>query len=196
VTVFSKFKKPIKGFTLSELLISLGVLGLIAALAIPSVWASLKESQDRALLRTAIRTLSEASSRLANEPPTLTAPNNTTWHVFDTALNSADDNFVAVGSPDNSFTMPGGGVLSGFNNNVALGAETIILDVNGTVGPNRVGRDQLGLTVCFNPTGTCPAAGFTVNGLAQEAGIVGPMPDAWFGGTGNVAFYNTIISTT
>jgi len=182
-----------KGFTLSELLVSLSVLGLIAAFAVPKLVTSLNEAQRRDLFRTTIRTLTEASSKATNEPPTLTAPNNTTWHVYENLLNSADDNFVALGDADNSFTLPGGVLLSRFIGRADDGGEAILIDVNGAGAPNNIGEDQLMVTTCFNPTGTCPAlANITVNSAAQEAGIVGPTPDIT-GGAGNVAFFNQLI---
>ncbi|MCS6266693.1 MAG: type II secretion system protein [Vampirovibrio sp.] len=195
---FSPLKLTCKGFTLSELLVSLAVLGVIAGIAVPSVLTSLKQSQDNALFGTTIRTLTEASSKLTNEPPALSAPNNTTWHAFDLFLNSADDNFVALNNPANSFTMPGGVVIDNFNQLAAAGFQTIRIDVNGAGQPNQIGRDRLMVTACFNPTGTCAAvANITVNSAAQEAGIVGPTPDTFDASTlGNVAFYNQLVSTT
>jgi prepilin-type N-terminal cleavage/methylation domain-containing protein len=191
---FSPLKLTCKGFTLSELLVSLAVLGVIAAIAVPSVWTSLKQSQDNALFVTTIRTLTEVSSKLTNEPPALSAPNNTTWHAFDPFLNSADDNFIALDS-NNSFTLPGGVVIDNFNQLAAAGSETIVIDANGAGRPNQIGRDRLMVTACFNPTGTCPAVASNVGAVAQEAGIVGPTPDAW-AGAGNVAFFNQLVSTT
>ncbi len=192
---FSPLKLTCKGFTLSELLVSLAVLGVIAGLAVPSVWTSLKQSQDNALFATTIRTLTEASSKLTNEPPALSAPNNTTWHAYDNLLNSADDSFVAPGNDNNSFTLPGGVLIDNFNQQATVGSETIRIDVNGAEQPNQIGRDRLMVTACFNPTGTCPAVASNVGAVAQEAGIVGPTPDAW-AGAGNVAFFNQLVSTT
>lgn len=192
----SPLKLTCKGFTLSELLVSLAVLGLIAGLTVPTVWASVKQSQDRALLTTAIRTLSEATSKLVNEPPALVSPNNTTWHAYDALLNSADDNFVAAGNTANSFTMPGGMVVSGFDFNYNQGLEAIMLDANGTTAPNAIGKDRLMLTACFNPATACPdSGGLTVNDTEQEAGTVGPTPDG-AAGTGNEAFYNKLTQST
>ena len=192
---FSPLKLTCKGFTLSELLVSLALLGLIAAFTIPKVLYNIQASQQRALLTTAIRTLSDATSKLANEPPALVAPNNTTWHAYDPLLNSADDNFIAAGNIANSFTMPSGVVLNSFNELVTSGLTTIVIDVNGAGRPNRTGRDRLMVTACFNPRGTCIAAANTVGEEAQEAGIVGPTPDAR-SAAGNVAFFNQLVSTT
>ena len=188
------FQKQTKGFTLGELLISLAVLGLIAGLTIPSLWLRVKSSQDKALFLSTVKILTEASTKITNEPPALVAPNNTTWHVFDPWLNSADDNFEAVSDVKNSFTLQGGVVISNFNFPATSGLETILIDVNGAETPNQIGKDQLMVTACFNPIGTCPAAASTVGAVAQEAGTVGPTPDAT-GGAGNVAYYNTLTQT-
>ena len=188
------FQKQTKGFTLGELLISLAVLGLIAGLTIPSLWLRVKSSQDKALFLSTVKILTEASTKITNEPPALVAPNNTTWHVFDPWLNSADDNFVAVSDVKNSFTLQGGVVISNFNFPATSGLETILIDVNGAVAPNQIGKDCLMVTACFNPIGTCPAAASTVGAVAQEAGTVGPVPDVLVG-AGNVAYYNTLTQT-
>jgi hypothetical protein len=49
------------------------------------------------------------------------------------------------------------------------------------------------ITGCFNPTGTCPAAAYTVGGIAQESGIVGATPDA-SAGAGNVAYFDKLMT--
>jgi prepilin-type N-terminal cleavage/methylation domain-containing protein len=186
-----------KGFTLSELLVSLTVIGLIAGLAIPNLVINMNRNKERTLLRAAIRTINEATTKVFNELPVLASPNNTTWHAYDTVLNSADDSFVASGSTANSFILPGGVVVSGFNLTYSQGVESILLDVNGTIVPNAIGKDRVMLTACFNPTGVCPATtNLTVEDAKQEAGTVGPTPDTGTGsGTGNVAFYTTITQT-
>jgi prepilin-type N-terminal cleavage/methylation domain-containing protein len=48
-----------KGFTLSELLVSLGVLGLIAGLTIPSIVNSVESSKKRAIFKEDIQILSQ-----------------------------------------------------------------------------------------------------------------------------------------
>ncbi|MFM7390447.1 MAG: type II secretion system protein [Vampirovibrionales bacterium] len=48
-----------KGFTLSELLISLAVLGLISALTLPSIFNNVEQAKKKAALKEAITTLSQ-----------------------------------------------------------------------------------------------------------------------------------------
>jgi prepilin-type N-terminal cleavage/methylation domain-containing protein len=55
-----KYSHCIKGFTLTELLVSLSVLGLIAALTMPSVFNSYKTMQKKAAGRETITSLEEA----------------------------------------------------------------------------------------------------------------------------------------
>ena len=47
-----------KGFTLSELLVSLGVLGLIAGLTVPSIVVSVDKSKNRSILKEAFQIVS------------------------------------------------------------------------------------------------------------------------------------------
>jgi prepilin-type N-terminal cleavage/methylation domain-containing protein len=60
-----KSNKPrlaFKGFTLSELLVSLGVLGLIAGLTIPNVVASVEKSKNRSVLKEAYQLISSITN--------------------------------------------------------------------------------------------------------------------------------------
>jgi prepilin-type N-terminal cleavage/methylation domain-containing protein len=181
-----------QGFTLSELMVSLGVLGLIAAIAIPTAWSSIDDNTNKTLFRESVRILNEATAEIANNPPTLTAPNNTTWDLYDQYLNSADDNRVAM-----SFMLPSGVVLSSFDylaNDLNL--EGIQIDINGNSPPNVLGKDQLHITACYNPIGNCPAQLWTVNQVEQESGTIGPIDDNAAGTfyNGNEAFYAKIMA--
>jgi prepilin-type N-terminal cleavage/methylation domain-containing protein len=195
VSVFSKMPKPLQGFTLSELLVSLAVLGVIAGIAVPAVWVSVKESQDRTLLCESIRIMNEATMAIANSPPALPA-GSTTWDLYDLYLNSADDDRATT-----SFTLPGGTVLSSFNEplvgGLSSGLTGIFVDANGSAPPNVIGKDRLVLTACFDPKGTCVAGQYTINTAIQESGTVGATPDSADGNsyTGNEAFFAQIMTT-
>jgi prepilin-type N-terminal cleavage/methylation domain-containing protein len=194
VSLFSNGLKPAKGFTLSELLVSLAVCALLLSFTVPKVLSSTQEVQRRSSFGIYIKILSEATGRLANDPPSLPAATNTTWHAFDTVLNSADDSFA-----DRNFTLPGGGVVNGFTGNLNDGIEDMMIDVNGVGQPNLIGIDRVVLTACFNPRGRCALPtvipNITVGSVAQDAGIVGPTPDIT-AGAGNVAFFNRLVSTS
>jgi prepilin-type N-terminal cleavage/methylation domain-containing protein len=56
-----------KGFTLSELLISLSVLGLISALTLPSVFNAVKKQKDKAIVREGFNTMVNVSTDSYNE---------------------------------------------------------------------------------------------------------------------------------
>jgi prepilin-type N-terminal cleavage/methylation domain-containing protein len=51
--------KPKLGFTLSELLVSLAVLGLIAGLTVPSIVFSVEKSRKKALLKETVQLLND-----------------------------------------------------------------------------------------------------------------------------------------
>ena len=55
----TKHRKPFKGCTLSELLVSLGVLGLIAGLTVPSIINSVEKSKNKAMQKEAIQVISQ-----------------------------------------------------------------------------------------------------------------------------------------
>ena len=72
--------RSLQGFTLSELLVSLAVLGLIASFAIPKVLTAVGESSSRAIGREAFGMISEAyqvirSNNNGNVPRATTAQN-------------------------------------------------------------------------------------------------------------------------
>jgi prepilin-type N-terminal cleavage/methylation domain-containing protein len=189
-----------KGFSLAEMLTALAVFGVITALIVPNVIYNISTVNFRTNFRTTIKLLTDITSQMTNQALTLpnTAPvtatnGNTTWHAFAPFINGSSSNFVMVGDANNSFTLKSGTLLSRFVGNYSDGGEAILVDVNGTEQPNAIGTDRLMLSVCFNPLGTCTAIpNITVKSADQESGTVGPTPDAT-AGTGNVAFYNSLI---
>jgi prepilin-type N-terminal cleavage/methylation domain-containing protein len=148
-----------QGFTLSELLIALGVLGVIGALTIPSVFSSTHNKQDALLFRDTLHQLNEATQTLAQSPPALNA-GSSTWDLFNTVLNSKEATFVGVGDSSNSITLQNGVVLSNFEGLVSDGGQAIVVDLNGAGGVNQIGRDRVAVSTCFDPAGQCLASVF------------------------------------
>ena len=69
-------ERQANGFTLSELLIALGVLGLIAAFTIPKVLTSMGDAQKKACAKEAAMILSQAyeAYQLQSDPDAFTTP--------------------------------------------------------------------------------------------------------------------------
>ena len=156
-----------KGFTLSELLISLVILGVIAAFAIPKVLVSQQSQQEKAVFKETIATLSEVYYEGSR---TQTIPQNVSNQCDDytyltsriNALKLCNTASDAQGCWDDStqgnnygggevnepgFVLPNGADVVGLNTwDCTFGA--FVIDWNGPAGPNVEGQDQLYLMRC------------------------------------------------
>jgi prepilin-type N-terminal cleavage/methylation domain-containing protein len=85
-----------KGFTLAEVLITLGIIGVIAAVTVPGVISNAQNQQNSAKVLKAFNVLKnlEQEARLAqNAPPVAwswAAPRNTGTGIFDAYFNNLD----------------------------------------------------------------------------------------------------------
>jgi prepilin-type N-terminal cleavage/methylation domain-containing protein len=138
------------GFTLSELLVSLGVLGLIAGLTIPSIVTSVENSKRKAILKEGVQLFSDLVADYAMNAP---SQDFRTW-VF-TKVNTVKNctggvkaggcHTCLTGEWSNAswgwLTSQGGVLPNGlvFSFQTLYGDETsmqINLDYNGSSGPN------------------------------------------------------------
>lgn len=165
--------RPNAGFTLSELLISLALIGLIATFTIPKVLTTLQDQQQKALIRETVATLSTLTQKAIHE-------NNISKQFFRDNLNY--QKLCAVhpneegcwpggvsgdaGNPD-AYILHNGVMLTSFNGVLS----TVSIDVNGMTGPNQYGQDQLFLYLCFAETGCASDMGGTG---PKGPGSVGP----------------------
>lgn len=84
------FKNLKIGFTLAEVLITLGIIGIVAAMTIPTVIAKHKEKQNVSKLKKVYSTLSQAMTSIIHEYGTID-----TWNLSK-SYESSDDGQVIV----------------------------------------------------------------------------------------------------
>jgi prepilin-type N-terminal cleavage/methylation domain-containing protein len=179
-----------KGFTLSELLVSLSVLGLIAALTLPSVFKSVKASKERAVWKETINALSTAL-RAGVDSGEITDTYSTvayfkTHLVASEIRNSACPDAQPYPATTVCFRFHNGAVM----NMIGGGHEFLYLDVNGAEGPNSGGVDRISLN--WNPT---QITGYAPFGSRQNPWPIRPgeILPSW---NSDVALYKKIYGTS
>jgi prepilin-type N-terminal cleavage/methylation domain-containing protein len=140
------------GFTLSELLVTVGVMGLVAALTMPAIFHSVEGNRDRAMFKESMHQLNQATQQL-----TTRADNTATLSNVQLAPLLSTASYTPSGTPANTqMVLTSGAMLTGFD--TSGNWESLTLDLNGTTPPNTVGQDRVNLTACWTNDGVCPAA--------------------------------------
>jgi prepilin-type N-terminal cleavage/methylation domain-containing protein len=162
---------PDKAFTLSELLISLSVLGLIAALTLPSVFNSVNDRKKNALLKETITSLADAT---AAESADTAAPQNTLTFLQKELNVQNCSNTLTVTSPTDANDVNGcilqNGVYILHADLTNTTADSLLLDWNGNAAPNTLGNDRIVVWVNWAsvPATTVGGASVPTNlGVAQ-----------------------------
>lgn len=175
-------------FTLAEVLITLGIIGVVAALTLPA----LIESHDKKVTSTRVKVAystimqaiqrSEADNGDFKEWNLVQSQNSleNTKLVFDEYLKPyfSGLNYCSTGFSDSRCGVPvsGAGYNYAFNNGVGLsivientGIMYIVIDTNGGKGPNRMGSDVF----YFNSaTGSLKPSGW-YDGITRESALNG-----------------------
>jgi prepilin-type N-terminal cleavage/methylation domain-containing protein len=145
-----------KGFTLSELLVSLSVLGLIAALSIPSILAGVEKNQLKARYKETFNVISNVmqtglasgeltttgdiaylSKNMNAEKVCTNAGAEGCWGGSDTVANKSNTPGILLHS---------GASITDIENNTS-GADRYFIDVNGASEPNIRCEDQFPVVV-------------------------------------------------
>ena len=153
-----------QGFSLSELMVSLAIVGILAVLTIPSLFNNVQEAQNLTKLKQTMAQLSQvvqqgtASGKLYQ---TMTV--DTVFNYFKSKLNTVQSSPPTVnactgwwghGAHQAGCMTLSNGAVATFNINSSDGGMGIgFLDVNSTVGPNVDGKDRL--SFCYY-VGTIP----------------------------------------
>ena len=169
-----------KGFTLSELLIALAILGLIATFTIPKVLQTTESNQRKAVFKETIGSITEIAydmwhqNRLGDQDYFLSRLNivkycnpGATGDCWTAAMGNSETQTIAPAA-----TLQNGVVISRPN---VTNRSYMIIDYNGQAGPNTFGEDQIGLTACFDATPCTSGDNDTeVGGGGPKNNVVGP----------------------
>lgn len=173
------FKRPLliaKGFTLAELLIALGILGVIATFTIPKILISQNGAKRVAVFKEVIATLNVVLQQGRLEG-VVTDSNLGTYYLNHlNAIKICSTNAVSQGcwSPDVTdiasqqaapgVTLANGAFIAGLDDaSSGTGADTIIIDWNGMDEPNVQGEDVMVIRAFLDDTSTTDRVG-TVRG--------------------------------
>jgi prepilin-type N-terminal cleavage/methylation domain-containing protein len=159
------FKTPSgSGFTLSELLIAIAILGVIATFTLVKVLQVTDTAQNKAKFKEAIATLNTPLFE-GVQSGAITDANSGSYMMSKLAgIKVCDTNSLVQGCAPSSQTgysyeldEPGivlhsSAMLYGFNDNISS-SNAAVIDVNGAAAPNTVGQDQLIIVYCYDPQG-------------------------------------------
>ena len=137
------------GFTLSEVLLTLGIIGVVAAMTVPSLMNSTEDKKLSAAAKKAYNTLQNAVSQ-KQALTELTPEDVTDGKLIDFLAGKSTDGVQVlkynqyakegiVQLPDGIIMGDGGGSQCGSEKNKAVGQGTycvITVDINGEAGPN------------------------------------------------------------
>ena len=170
--------RKIKGFTLAEILITLGIIGVVAAITIPGLITNYQKRSTATQLKKAYSLLVNASRQaIADDDLTYNPP-----EVYDVALGSHDkygifatyfapymsgstvkisnwraktpagEEVYSVGTFQNGCYLANNGMCFRMTNH-GTNYFYVVVDLNGPSGPNRVGRDVFYFALHFIDTG-------------------------------------------
>lgn len=165
-------------FTLSELLIALAILGLIATFTIPKVLQNVEANQKKAVFKECYASLSQVLQQGLNQRPqyidTYILNNLSGIKTCPVSANGQGcyaNVDLSLGTQQPGIVLANGAVLWGFlpTRTIAHGAGGIVIDWNGDSGANTRGDDILVLSSCYDPNGTlnCSVIG---GGLKWQVG--------------------------
>ena len=160
------------GFTLAEVLITLGIIGVVAAMTIPTLMNQTGQAEFRTGFKKAVSTLNQAitmnvaldNSDFSALTTGTTAGSATIFNMFKTRMNvintavgavttlgtvfntGAGSNYTLYFSDGMAMTFPQ--AATGCTTNVGAGAANcrMVVDVNGTKKPNRLSEATAGNT--------------------------------------------------
>jgi prepilin-type N-terminal cleavage/methylation domain-containing protein len=155
-------------FTLSELLISLSVLGLISAITLPQVFTSVNKVKEKAIFKEAYSLLSTLAMEVSlqeTDPSSSHLLEKLRTKVNVNKLCSA--NVVSEGcwfagqpadneSTEAGFIMHNGANVYGLHTlGASSGIDAMWIDVNAGSPPNKIGQDILKVNVCYIENQEC-----------------------------------------
>jgi prepilin-type N-terminal cleavage/methylation domain-containing protein len=187
----------LKGFSLTELLVALLIIGNIAAFSIPKILNSQQNSQKKAVFRETLSAVNEIMY-LGMMKGEIRADNNGTYIISKlnaTKICPVDVNLgcwtPAMGTMTSlpGVVLPNGAVIAEMedccDNGGGQWSNDFIMDWNGDKPPNLVGDDQLWLGLCFG-TADC--------NQIYSTGKPGRLNSPPFNGASNQALFEWVFT--
>jgi type II secretory pathway pseudopilin PulG len=176
-------------FTLSELLVSFSVLGLISAMTLPMVFNATNELKRRAVFKETYALLGTLTHEVVlhdSDPSSLQMLEKLKKKANVAKLctgNVTSEGCWFVGQPvDNESTEAGfilnnGASVYGLHTlGISSGSDAVWIDVNGGDAPNALGQDMLKLHICYVDNPDCYS--WTAPGYEGKQGIGTVSPGA------------------
>jgi type II secretory pathway pseudopilin PulG len=193
-----------KAFTLSELAVSMGIIGVISLLTVPGVITFVEEAKAKATLKSTLGMVKEVVNNISQngEFEVASATGNATTDAqalavlfakkfktqkqcLDSAIagNCCATATMGVGGEQNEpgLVLENGAVISGLNNMPYNG---IVIDWNGSAVPNTVGINGDTLHILINTSSVDQGTVYPI-----RPGEVLPYP-----GDANLALYNWVMN--
>ena len=184
-----------KAFTLAEVLVTLGIIGVVSAMTVPTLMQNYQKKSYVTQLHKVYNQLSQAIAQYQTDKNALNlkeAGLNSTdaadnfFKAYFKIVQDCGDNFIPCfadvseykylngtnSSPDTRgkhiVLADGTSLRYEFKNNLGLVVIELFVDINGAKGPNIVGRDMFAIYVYNNGSIDDWAAGNTLSGLTVD----------------------------
>ena len=166
-----------KGFTLVEVLISLGIVGILGALVVPSLLNNIDEQKLKAQAKGGYSTLLQALDLLSNDwegelaadrlgvdpranTDTAGVFANLSYRIKSVARSTTSAGGLHPVAYTNIMVLPNNVMYR----NITFGVpSTLDIDINGVNGPNTVGTDIFSIQFNYTPNPTVTPAGNTIS---------------------------------
>jgi prepilin-type N-terminal cleavage/methylation domain-containing protein len=186
----AQLSKRANGFTLTELLVSLLILGEIATFTIPKILSSQHNGMKKAIFKEVIATLEQIKYQEID----IGGSTDTSANVFLDNLNAVKvfkTNAITEGCYPYAGSEPGAnlhngafvGSLGGWSvgwNGAGCVVEGAVIDWNGETGPNTPGDDQLAIIINIS--------NYTCGSVPPRHIAASPL----FGNAANLALWNSL----
>ena len=169
------------GFTLAEILVTLGIIGVVSAITLPTLMSNTTDAQIGPKLAKAVSAFEQANEALLNAESvdSLTDARLLVENNASTYINRLANHMKINSTGNNTFTSKDGIGYDIFINNIVpnnpqapayqqpIGTATI--DINGANEPNTPGTDRFNFSF-WNDGSLRPAGGANWDGLNNQLG--------------------------
>jgi prepilin-type N-terminal cleavage/methylation domain-containing protein len=178
-----------KGFTLAELLVAMGVLGIISTFSISKVVSAYQAQSLTASLKETVTTVQQVLYEGTMDRTLLCS--NTRDYFFskinslkqcsgsskdEGCWNLTTQNSAFLEETEPGLIMANGASIVGINNYCADAYNALVIDANGLGGPNQLGTDQIMISACIASNGDASGCVTWTGGNGpKRKGTLGPI---------------------